>query len=66
MDLYQASRNKIDKNVEANFIDQRGYSMFYPLRMTHLDIADYFEQAGDKICPSDGFPNDEFKLLMDE
>ena len=66
MDLYQASRKKIDKNVEANFTDQRDYSMFDPSRMTHLDVADYFEQAGDKICPSDEFPSDKFKLLMDE
>ena len=66
VDLYQSSRKKIDKNVEANFTDQRDYSRFDPSRMTHLDVADYFEQANDKICPSDEFPNDDFKLLMDE
>ncbi|XP_027152210.1 uncharacterized protein LOC113752288 [Coffea eugenioides] len=47
VDLYQASLQKKDKDVETNFIDQKNDDDDDDADMTHLDVADFFEHPED-------------------
>ena len=48
--LYQSSLKGKEKNIEIHFSHpQQGNNDIYPLDMTHLDIADYFEQTDEKV-----------------
>jgi len=50
VDLYQSSLKGKEKNIEIHFSHpQQGNDDIYPLDITHLDVANYFEQTYKKV-----------------
>ena len=46
VDLYQSSLKGKEKNIEIHFSHpQQDNDDIYPLDITHLDVANYFEQT---------------------
>jgi len=50
IDLYQSSLKGNEKNIEIKFSHpHQGNDDIYPLYMTHLEVADFFEQTDKKV-----------------